>query len=89
MVSAPPTGLSVVPGLAAPVGPPGRLHLLLRLLLPGLRLLLLGSAGGAVRLRHPMPLGAAARLRLLQITGVSGVLPGVLRDLPPQLEELD
>lgn len=86
---APPAGLSVVPGLAAPVGPAGGLHLLLHPLLPGLRILLLRCAGGAGRLRRPVSLGVAARLQLLQITGVSGVLPGVLRDLPPQLEDTD
>lgn len=77
--------------LGAAPGPVGDLRLVLqrpvRVLLPGVRLLLLcraGRPGGRAELSRPLPLGPVRVL--LRAHRVSGVLPGVLRDLPSQLK---
>lgn len=84
-------GVPVVPGLRVPPGSLGGRLLLpalpLHLLLPRLRPLLCGRPGGArgrAHLQRPLPVSAAGHL--LRVGRVSGVLPGVLRDLPSQLE---
>lgn len=90
LVFSPAAGVPLVSVLRAAPGPVGGLLLLsprlLLLLLPRLRPLLCGRPGGAsggAQLPRPLPLGPVRVL--LRANRVSGVLSGVLRDLPPQL----
>lgn len=84
----------VLPGLCDPPGPVGGLLLLpprsLLPLLPRLRLVLLSRAGGARgRARLPRSLPKGAVWLVLRAHRVPGVLSGVLRDLPSQLEKTE